>query len=151
MREANNTASESGTIRWRLHLRSAPERVYEMLASDAGRARFWAESALEEEGIIDFAFPNSERWRGRILEARPPHRFALEYIGGSVVAFELADDGRGGTDLTLLDRGVAPEEREEVRAGWVSVLLTLKAAVDFGVDLRNHDPERNWSTGHVDN
>jgi hypothetical protein len=38
-----------------------------------------------------------------------------------------------------------------VAAGWVSVLLALKAAVDFGVDLRNHDPERTWSTGFVDN
>jgi hypothetical protein len=35
-------------------------------------------------------------------------------------------------------------------AGWVSVLLALKAAVDFGVDLRNSDPARRWEDGYVD-
>ena len=39
----------------------------------------------------------------------------------------------------------------ENRAGWVSVLLTLKAAADFGVDLRNHDPTRTWDQDFADN
>jgi hypothetical protein len=39
----------------------------------------------------------------------------------------------------------------ETRAGWVSVLLALKAAADHGVDLRNHDPARTWETGYADN
>jgi hypothetical protein len=39
----------------------------------------------------------------------------------------------------------------EVIAGWVSVLMCLKAAVDFGVDLRAHDPEKHWDNGYVEN
>jgi hypothetical protein len=35
-------------------------------------------------------------------------------------------------------------------AGWVSVLLALKAAADFRVDLRSHDPQRTWSQGYAD-
>jgi len=38
-----------------------------------------------------------------------------------------------------------------VLAGWVSVLMALKAAVDHGVDLRNHDPQRTWDQGYADN
>jgi hypothetical protein len=38
-----------------------------------------------------------------------------------------------------------------VNAGWVSVLLGLKAAADHGVDLRNHDAARTWSQGYCDN
>ncbi len=34
-------------MRWRLHLASPPAAVHRMLASDEGRARFWAESAVE--------------------------------------------------------------------------------------------------------
>ena len=34
-----------GTIRWRLHLAAAPAAVYDMLATPAGRRRFWAVSA----------------------------------------------------------------------------------------------------------
>jgi hypothetical protein len=29
--------------------------------------------------------------------------------------------------------------------------MAMKAAVDFGVDLRNHDPERTWFDGFANN
>lgn len=138
-------------IAWRAHLRASPACVYEILSSDHGRARFWAESAAESEGVIHFIFPNGQRWEGKILERRAPEVFSVEYIGGSVARFELADDGKDGTVLTLTDTGVAAAERTEVIAGWVSVLLALKAAVDFDVDLRNHDPHMTWEQGFVEN
>lgn len=142
---------DPNAIRWRLHLHSSVEEVYAALASDEGRAAFWAESAVEREGIIHFVFPNGATWQGRILEAVPPHRFAVEYCGGSVARFILAADGAGGTELTLNDTGVPDAYRSEVIAGWVSVLLALKAAVDCGVDLRNHDPKRSWEQGYAEN
>ena len=36
-------------------------------------------------------------------------------------------------------------------AGWVSVLMAMKAYVDHGVDLRNHNENRVWSNGYADN
>jgi uncharacterized protein YndB with AHSA1/START domain len=139
------------TIRWRLHLTSPVSTVYRALATDAGRAGFWAESAVERDGVIHFVFPNGVRWDGRVLQAQPPYRYEVQYFGNSVAAFTLEEDGRGGADLTLTDTGVPPQDRTEVIAGWVSVLMALKAAVDFGVDLRAHDPERHWDTGYVEN
>jgi hypothetical protein len=65
--------------------------------------------------------------------------------------FTLSDGGQGGTDLTLTDTGVPAQDRAEVTTGWVSVLLALKAAADFGADLRNHDPARSWEQGYVEN
>ena len=38
----------------------------------------------------------------------------------------------------------------EFHPGWVSWLLVLKAAADFGVDLRNGAPDRAWSQLYVD-
>jgi len=143
--------NDPSVIRWRLHLRSPLTVVYQALATDAGRSGFWAESAVERDGIIHFVFPNNLTWAGRVLRANPPTHYAIEYLGHSEVAFVLADDGRGGTDLTLTDTGVPPEDRTEVIAGWVSVLLALKAAVDFGVDLRAHDAARTWDSGYVEN
>ena len=35
-------------------------------------------------------------------------------------------------------------------AGWVSVLLSLKAWVDFGGDPRTQDQDRNWDTGYAE-
>jgi uncharacterized protein YndB with AHSA1/START domain len=139
------------TIGWRVHLHSPVEKVYQALTTDAGRAGFWAESAVERDGVIQFVFPNGLTWAGRVLVAEPPRRFAVVYYGGSTATFTLADDGSGGTDLSLTDRGVPDEDRVEVIAGWVSVLMALKAAVDFGVDLRNHDPGRSWEQGFVEN
>jgi len=138
-------------IRWRIHLNASPSTVYAALSTNEGRASWWAESAAETDGVIHFVLPNRFEWHDKILDQQPPHRFAVEYIGGSHATFELAADGQGGTDLLLTDSGVPGEDRPEVIAGWVSVLLALKAAVDFGVDLRNHDPARTWDQGYADN
>ncbi|MHA2232991.1 MAG: hypothetical protein ACXAB4_10905 [Candidatus Hodarchaeales archaeon] len=142
---------DTDSIKWRIHLHSSPSVVHKMLTTETGRARFWAESAPENNGEIRFNFPNGLVWEGKIIENLFPHRFSVEYFGGSIVSFDLNDDGKGGTDLLLTDLGVPSEDRCEVIAGWVSVLLTLKAAINFDVDLRNHDPKRTWDQGYADN
>jgi hypothetical protein len=122
-----------------------------MLATSEGRAQFWAESAVETNGEIHWVFPNGLSGHSKVIESNFPHRYAVEYFGNSIATFELQDDGAGGTDLTLTDAGVPEKDRIETIAGWVSVLMALKAAVDFSVDLRNHDPHRAWDEGFVDN
>lgn len=138
-----------GPIRWRIHIPAPPERVYGALDSDAGRASFWAESAIETDGAIEFRFINGYRCRSPILERRPPRTFAIDYFGGPV-RFELTPDGGGGTDLLLTHEGIGPDEWNEVHAGWLNVLFPLKAWVVHGVDLRNHDRARSWDQGFAD-
>jgi uncharacterized protein YndB with AHSA1/START domain len=137
-------------IRWRAHLRSAPAVVFRMLATAEGRARFWAESAEEADGIICFRFSNGQQLDAEVWQSVSPSRLQLTYFGGSVVTFELQEAEGGGTDLTLTEECAPPEEYEQNRAGWVSVLLMLKAAVDYQVDLRNEDPGRTWEQGYID-
>lgn len=141
---------QDGSIRWRLHLRSAPATVWELLASAEGRARFWALRAEERDGRIRFEFRDGSVVEGEILEKRRPERFTVTYFGGSEVRFTLRPDGDGGTELELHETGVAESDRLDDLAGWVSVLLALKAAADFGVDLRNESAERRWRDGFVD-
>lgn len=138
-----------GPIRWKLHLPAPPEKVFEALDTDVGRASFWAESAREIDGVIRFEFVNGMSYRSRILARRPGAVFAVDYFGGEA-RFELVPDGRGETDLTLTHSGVSLEDWNEVHAGWLNVLFPLKAWVAFGVDLRNHDPDRLWDDGFVD-
>lgn len=136
-------------IVWRLHLAAPPERVYAALDSDRGRASFWAETAREVDGRVRFEFPGGEQTEGAIVRREPGKVWSVEYFG-SVVEFVLEPDGSGGTDLTMTDRGVAAEHRSEVIAGWLNVLFPMKAHIDFGVDLRNHDPHRTWRHGYAD-
>lgn len=136
-------------IVWRLHLSSSPERVYAVLDTDDGRASFWAESAIERDGRIRFTFPGGETTEGAVLRREPGRVWSVEYFG-SVVEFVLEPDGAGGCDLTMTDRGVDEEHRTEIIAGWLNVLFPLKAHVDFGVDLRNNDPDRTWRHGYAD-
>lgn len=138
-----------GPIRWRMHIPVAPDKVYETLATDEGRASFWAKSAQETDGYVDFEFVNGYRCRSRILAQEPGRRFALDYIGGPV-SFELRPDGDGGTDLLLTHEGVSDDEWNEVHAGWLNVLFPLKAWLAHGVDLRNHDARRLWDDGYAD-
>ena len=137
-------------IRWRIHLASPPEAVYEALSTNGGRASFWAESAIETGGQIEFRFSDGTVFESRVLEERPPNLYAVEYFGGSRAEFQMDEDGAGGTDLMLIESGVPEENLPIHQSGWIPVLLTLKAAVDFTVDLRNPDPERDWDAGYVD-
>lgn len=146
-----NFRIEQELIKCRLHLKSPSEAVYNMPATDDGRAQFWAENAQEDNGIIRSQFPNKQQWQGKIRIAEPHSRYQIEYFGGSLVTFTLSSDDKGGTDLSMIDKGVPEVDPSHVFAGWVSVLLALKAAVDFKIDLRNHDPTRTWDQGYVDN
>lgn len=138
-----------GPIRWRMCIPVPPDRVFAVLDSNEGRASFWAESAVEADGHIEFQFINGYSWRGRVLERRPPDVWSVDYLGGPA-RFELASNAHGGTDLLLTQEGVAPDEWNEVHAGWLNVLFPLKAWLAHGVDLRNHDASRSWDNGYAD-
>lgn len=135
-------------IDWRVHFGSPPEAVWEAWTTDEGRERFWAETSRGDNAGFDLGFINGERLRVEVIEAHAVERLIFRYFGGSTVTVELVPDGGGGCDLRLREEG-APEPLENY-AGWVSVLLACKAAVDFGVDLRSRDPGRSWDVGFVD-
>ena len=134
---------------WRVRLRSSPEGVYDALDTAEGREGFWAEEAPEQDGRIEFRFVNGVVTTAEVLVRDRPSLWRIRYFG-SEVTFQLERHPDGGTDLTMTDRGVAPEDRAEVTAGWLNVLFPLKAFVDFGIDLRSHDPERTWQRGYID-
>jgi uncharacterized protein YndB with AHSA1/START domain len=135
-------------IRWQLHLVSAPEAVWELLATDAGRERFWCERSEQSGDEITMTFSNGWVERATVIAADAPNRFVVRYFG-TPVTFTLRSEG-GGTDLELIHEAVPDADFEEVLPGWLNVLFPLKAAADFGVDLRNHDPTRTWDQRFVD-
>jgi uncharacterized protein YndB with AHSA1/START domain len=139
----------TGPIRWRMHLRVPPRRVFEALDSASGRAAFWAVSAEERNDAIEFVFRDGHRHVGRCVERDPPRTWAVTYFGGTA-RFELDDDGAGGTDLLLNHEGVPAAEWTETHAGWLNVLFPMKAWLEHGVELRNGDPRRTWSHGYAD-
>jgi uncharacterized protein YndB with AHSA1/START domain len=138
-------------IDWRVHLASPPDRVFDALATDSGRASFWAESAARRGDQIEWRFPGGHGYRGPILAEDRPRTFTVSYYGDTRTTFTLSPDGQGGTDVRLADDGVAEADHMDVLPGWVSVLMALKAYVDHGVDLRNHDNLRSWDRRYCDN
>ena len=137
------------TIIWRLHTAAPPERIWELLTTDRGRECFWAETSRSAADRFTLGFQMGVEGECRIIEAAPPSRFGFSYFGTEVL-IELAPDGAGGTDLRLTNSQVPDDEYEDMLPGWLNVLLPLKAAADFGVDLRNHDPARTWRERYVD-
>ena len=136
-------------IRWRLHLDAPPEQVWEMLATDEGRESFWVERSESDGHVLSLSFSDGTTTTERVIREDAPHRLAITYLGAEVT-FVLEPDGDGGTDLLLEDRGSSDASRDEVTSGWLNVLFPLKASVDHGVDLRNHDPGRTWRAGWAD-
>jgi uncharacterized protein YndB with AHSA1/START domain len=138
-------------IEWRVHLGSSAEKAFAAWTTDAGRARFWAEESSERGRGFGLRFINGQTVDVEVVEASPSSRFVFRYFGGSTVAIDFVPDEHGGCDLLLREEGVPADEHLENHAGWVSVLLTFKAAVDHGLDLRGHDPRRTWDQRYVDN
>ncbi len=138
------------TIKWKLYLSSPREKVFDFLNTPEGRAAFWAESAEEENGFVVFKFVNGMSYRGKVLSTIEPSKFEVDYFY-SRTSFRLEKSDDGGTNLSLVCTGVKESDYEEMHAGWISVLMALKAAADFNIDLRNHDPKRCWDQGYVDN
>lgn len=137
-------------IKWKLHLNSSPKKVYQFLATSDGRSKFWAEDSVEENGIINFRFSNGINYQSKIIRTEKERVFMIEYFD-LIVAFYLNDDDANGTDLTLINNHVSQDEYSDMLVGWVSVLLALKGAIDFKIDLRNHDVKRTWDDFYVDN
>ena len=142
--------TSTDSIDWKIHFQSPPNQVFAALSTDAGRSGFWAESAKEENGHITYHILNYQPYTGKIITNTPPAQFTVEYFG-TIADFRLQKDGGNGTDLTLQATEVPESLRTEMIAGWVSVLMAMKAYVDHGVDLRNHDAKRVWSNGYADN
>jgi len=136
-------------ITWRVHIARPPDVVYAALDDAHHRARFWAERAEERGGFIHFIFINGVEQRSRILHKQPPAVWAIEYFGAPCV-FNLEPDGHGGTDVRLTHDAARDDEWNDTYAGWLNVLLPLKAWVQYGIDLRNHDRSRTWDQRYVD-
>ena len=143
------SATAGDPIRWRLHLPLPPPVVFNALTTAESRAKFWAESAVEIDGVIHFTFINGAAYHSKVVERRAPSIFALDYFG-AVARFDLTDDGTGGTELLLTHTGVTAEDWDDVHAGWLNVLLPLKAWLITSVDIRNHDRNRTWDQRYVD-
>jgi hypothetical protein len=133
----------------RLHLASSPESVWELIATDDGRETFWTETSRQVDAVITLTFPNRTVVDMPIVDVIEGKQLVVSYFGERT-EFALESDGSGGTELTLRCEAEGGDA-VETNAGWVSVLMALKASADFGVDLRNHDPARTWDNGYVDN
>lgn len=142
--------SQSNEVRWKVHFSSRPDKVYEALSTDKGRRSYWAESAEEHDGKIHFVFLNGIENTGTILQRIYGQLFSVMYFGHKTT-FNLVSDGATGTQMEMIAENIPDSEIMNVSAGWVSWLMAMKAAVDFGVDLRNHDTNRTWFSGYVDN
>jgi uncharacterized protein YndB with AHSA1/START domain len=134
---------------WRLSLTSPPERVFELLDTDAGRERFWGLRSRAVPGGFELEFADGVEGGVEVLDRRPPTRLAIRYFG-SEAEFELTRRGDGGCLFEVSCRCDDPAAWLQFYPGWVSWLLTLKAAADFDVDLRNGAPGRAWEQRYVD-
>jgi hypothetical protein len=137
-------------IIWKICLNSAPSEIFEKLTTDQGRERFWCEKSVEENGHVVFYFPNGVEYRGKVYQKIQNKIFKLDYFDSSV-SFDIKSNEDGTTDLWLSNTEVDENEYSEILAGWVSVLMNLKAVCDYQVDLRNHDKNKTWDNGYADN
>ena len=137
------------SLYWKLHLKSPPDKVFDLLTSDQGREKFWAEKSVANENKFELTFPNGETTEVFVVEEKN-HTFEFIYFR-TIVIISLVGDEDNGTDLVLNNKNIPADDYDMMASGWVSVLMALKAAADYDIDLRNHDSSRTWDEGYVDN
>jgi uncharacterized protein YndB with AHSA1/START domain len=145
---AANEFPSTDPIVWRLRLAASAERVFAAWLTPADHARFWCEHSqhLPDGFRLDFIDGSSETCT--VEDAVAPVAISFRYFGSHVeLQFESSNTG---TDLTLTAHDVPATDWQDVHAGWLNVLLPFKAWVDFGIDLRNHDPSRTWRERYAD-
>jgi uncharacterized protein YndB with AHSA1/START domain len=136
-------------------LAAGRDRVWQALTTPGGITSWWAERAEiqpTDGGLLRLLFPNRRMLDSKVVMCRPMQFVSFVYFGGTRAQFEVTTHPSGGTVVTVTDHGFSSQEDyAETLAHWTSVLLALKAYLDFGVDLRNHTPAFNWEQGFVDN
>jgi uncharacterized protein YndB with AHSA1/START domain len=141
---------EPGVLRWRVSLPASPQEVFALLATDRGRERFWAErSTTGSDGVVLLEFPSGATGRLEVVAQVAGERLETRYFG-TPTTFGLEARQPAGTVLTVTARQVPPDDLVDLSAGWVSVLLNLKAVLASGTDLRNHEAACTWEAGFVD-
>lgn len=138
------------TVEWKIHFTTSLEIVYSYLVSQDGREKFWSETSIEKDGFIFFTYPNESFYKSKIILKIEHEKFYLEYFD-SLVKFHLVRSEKNGTELTLINEGISEKNYLDAHSGWVSVLLNMKAVVDYNCDLRNHNENRTWDQKYVDN
>lgn len=136
-------------VNWQVYIKARKSEVYKYLTEDNLRERFWVEKSETNGHNVVFQFPNGVTTVCNFLSQTPDTQVKLTYFD-TLVEFDL-QELESGTVLKLSNTGISDTDYEEILAGWVSVLLSLKAAVQFNVDIRNHDARRCWDQRFVEN
>jgi hypothetical protein len=136
-------------IVWRVSLASAAEDVFALLDTDDGRERHWARRSRATPDGFALEFAGGLTEDVAVLERVPPTHMRIRYFG-SETDLVLTPGDDGGCVLEVRCRCNEVGEWMEFFPGWVSWLLVLKAAADFGADLRNGLSQRTWNELFVD-
>lgn len=133
---------------WKMHLKSSPEEVFQYLTTDEGREAFWAYKSIQRDNSFELT-----HYDGSICEVLTISKTKLKFefiYNRTIVAINLIDDGNGGTELLLNNKNIQDDDYEKVSNKWISTLLSLKAACDFKIDIRNQDPSKSYDIGYID-
>jgi uncharacterized protein YndB with AHSA1/START domain len=140
-------------VRFRRHLRHAPERVWAALSDPEQQAQWVPGVTIDARpgGAVLFDFDEEGRAEGEVLAADPPrvleHSWRWPDEPPATVRWELEPDGEGGTYLVLLHRPVRQGPAADYASGWHVMLDALHLHLDGGdVAGLRPDYERLYAT-----
>lgn len=135
-------------VSWRVVCHANIKKVFDLIATDSGRTKFWCEQSTTSEDHIHMIFPGGETETARILKYDRPTSMEIIYFG-AVTKFQITELRSGC--VVHVEAIVRDADFDETNAGWVSVLMNLKAVSTYDIDLRNHKQDYSWARGFIDN
>jgi uncharacterized protein YndB with AHSA1/START domain len=142
-----------------MYVQSSIDKVYRAWATSSGMESFFIKEAAfigpgkNKKSKDEFAetgdqyewlwWHNNYRSQGKVLKVQSPKEFSFSF-GSSEVHVNFAETEHG-TQIHLVQDKIQINETEKVhthldcRSGWIYFLCNLKAALDFGVDIRQRN------------
>lgn len=133
-------------VRFRRHLRHAPERVWAALSDPEQQAKWVPGVTIDARpgGAVVFDFEEEGRAEGEVLVADAPRVLEHSWLWPdellSRVRWELEPDGADGTYLVLLHRPVRQGPAADYASGWHVMLDALRVYLDGG-DVERLEPD----------
>lgn len=142
----------------RIFINKPVSKVFNAWTDDRIVSRWFTEKTIIEprkNGRIYFEWLAGDKMDDKIISISKNRRFTFPFgRHGERVAVSFKKDGRGTIcELRQFNMKTTPKARWTMHRGciqgWTFFLANLKSYLEYGIDLRSHDPARSYKQDYV--
>ena len=154
----NANSFDWSQFRQKIEIEVPPGKVFEAWTDQELITRWFVTAAVIEpkkNGRLNFEWLGGDKLDTRIIQIRRPNLLVFPFgSNGEKVAIRIRKIATGSlVELHQYDMKTTPKYRISMhmgcREGWAFFMANLKAFLEYGIDLRSHNPRRSYRQGYL--